>query len=540
MFPDCARLQLEQRLLRRLGAGECVADGARNILRAVSGGDADRLTRRDIARHLHHAIGAGQRGIHAGQQGIGAGRNAAAGRDRHRHAGRERAGVGHPTGAGHPGGHDQAGIVGIGEVGIVGRDVRLIARHQCVDLPAVGILRHDRAGHEVLLRGGEDIAGAAGAGHVLGGIDVAAAAQVEHRILLRRDAGAVDADRLRGRRRQHLRQVAEVGAGDALIPGDAVDRDAVRDDEADGRDRGQAAGSQGDSLGGDERHSAAAKDPRHPRRDLACALQAEHDAAERRPQRAALRDVLRAEHDCAAGGQRRMRGAVLRDADGVEAIERAERRHQELGVADRIDLGRVERQVAGDEQRAPEHLHLIRRVDKTVVVRQEADGSGAGEIHVAGIADTDPPLEIDPLGGDVELAVAERGRRKRGAAGLVADHPNIAGFKIDRGGADIRNARTVRRQQIRARIDGRQVAAAALDVDGCEAGGQQATAFRQQHEVAQACGQRQRAGDRDIDRAGEGDGRRRVQGHGIEAAVVQRVHADEGAMRGRDERRQRR
>ncbi len=180
--------------------GQRIAEGAGDILRAVGTGKA-RCCGLDVTSHLHDAVGAGQRGIHAGQQRVGAGRNAAAGSDGYRLARGKCISVWLGAARAAAGRHDHAGGIGsISEVGVVGRDLGLIAGDQRVDLAPVGIGRREGAGRWVLLVGCEHVAGAAGAGHVFGGIDIAAAAEVELCAGLGRHVGAEQADRFaRGR-----------------------------------------------------------------------------------------------------------------------------------------------------------------------------------------------------------------------------------------------------------------------------------------------------------------------------------------------------
>ncbi len=198
-----------------------------------------------------------------------------------------------------------------------------------------------------------------------------------------------------------------------------------------------------------------------------------------------------AEQNAATNGQWRGRWAVRQD--GQLAVG-SRRHHQKLGVADRIELGRLERQVARRDQRAAKNPQDIEIVIVAVVVREEADGTGAGEEGVADIVQRDGPLEVDPLGIDVQSAVGEARGREAGDSRTLPDDADVARIQVDRGAADIRDARAIRRQQIGARIDRHLITAAVRNVDGGEASRQQAGACRQQQEISPAGDQRQSAG----------------------------------------------
>src|SRR5208283_2644945 len=86
-----------------------------------------------------------------------------------------------------------------GEHRIIGSDLRFGRRYQGIDRLAAG-------------GGGQHVAGAAGAGDEFGGIDVAAAAGVDHRPRLRGDIGGENTDRLGRRRGERPRDTIPGGA----------------------------------------------------------------------------------------------------------------------------------------------------------------------------------------------------------------------------------------------------------------------------------------------------------------------------------------
>ncbi len=207
LAPDRVRLKLQHGCLRGARAVDGVAEQAGHIDRAVGRGEGfARLI--GVAGGDHdHAVGAGHGGIFCRQQRVGTGRHSVAARERDGRAG---------------GGRGD-------EARIIGRKRRVVARHEGID---------------GLGGGGEHVARAAGAGHIFGGVDIAAAAAVDHGAGLRIDSGTAQQKQLC---RRPVQEPAIVG------PAGAIGGGAVGDRQAAGGDRGEAARRQRDTVGGDRR-----------------------------------------------------------------------------------------------------------------------------------------------------------------------------------------------------------------------------------------------------------------------------------------------
>ncbi len=174
------------------------------------------------------------------------------------------------------------------------------------------------------------------------------------------------------------------GDGAAVVAvGYAIDRAAVGDGEAIGRDRGDAAGQQIKGFRGTaDRHSAA--------------IVAEHDQPQRRAHDAALLDGPRLDGERTEHRQRQCRidraDAADRQRAGADIGERAGRR---------IDLGSGEVEIPpGLQARGGPHVRGR---------RQEADVALAGETDcLVGRRERDRPLQVDLVGVDREGRAGRR------------------------------------------------------------------------------------------------------------------------------------